>query len=183
MTEVRNKGNYEQWIRFFLQALYECAADGIATIDKLAALYEKNEAAIQAMPRGAKNILSVFHYLEANPINDIGKTAEATGLSFNTVATAVKKTYRYEYFNTDNRCCPQPNLCLYRLSGPAAGGDVIPYADNRSPKSPSQEEGTLCQVFSGSLYFTACKPVLSKLPISIPLIKKDQARKPAPRLD
>ena len=27
MTEVRNKGDYEQWIRFFLQAIYECAAN------------------------------------------------------------------------------------------------------------------------------------------------------------
>lgn len=91
MTEVRNKGDYEQWIRFFLQAIYECAADAIVTIDKLAVLHEKNEAAILAMGRGAKNALSVFHYLEANPIIDIRKTAEATGLSFNTVATAIKK--------------------------------------------------------------------------------------------
>ena len=91
MTEVRNKGDYEQWIRFFLQAVYECAADAIVTIDKLAALHEKNEAAILAMGRGAKNALSVFHYLEANPIIDIRKTAEATGLSFNTVATAIRK--------------------------------------------------------------------------------------------
>ena len=91
MTEIRNKGDYEQWIRFFLQAVYECAADAIATIDKLAALHEKNEATILAMGRGAKNTLSVFHYLEANPIIDIRKTAEATGLSFNTVTAAVKK--------------------------------------------------------------------------------------------
>lgn len=91
MTEVRNKGDYEQWIRFFLQAVYECAANAIATIDKLAALHEKNEAAILEMGRGAKNALSVFHYLEANPIIDIRKTAEAIGLSFNTVAAAVKK--------------------------------------------------------------------------------------------
>ena len=91
MTEVRNKGDYEQWIRFFLQAIYECAADAIVTIDKLAVLHEKNEAAILAMGRGAKNALSVFHYLEANPIIDIRKTAEATGLSFNTVTAAVKK--------------------------------------------------------------------------------------------
>jgi len=91
MTEVRNKGDYEQWIRFFLQAVYECAADAIVTIDKLAVLHEKNEAAILAMGRGAKNALSVFHYLEANPIIDIRKTAEATGLSFNTVATAIRK--------------------------------------------------------------------------------------------
>ena len=91
MTEVRSKGNYEQWIRFFLQAVYECGADAIATIDKLAALHEKNETAIQKTGRAAKNALLVFHYLEANPIIDIGKTAEATGLSFNTVAAAVKK--------------------------------------------------------------------------------------------
>lgn len=91
MTEVRNKGDYEQWIRFFLQAIYECAADAIVTIDKLAVLHEKNEAAILAMGRGAKNALSVFHYLEANPIIDIRKTAEATGPSFNTVTAAVKK--------------------------------------------------------------------------------------------
>ena len=43
------------------------------------------------MGRGAKNALSVFRYLEANPIIDIRKTAEATGLSFNTVATAIRK--------------------------------------------------------------------------------------------
>ena len=91
MTEVRNKGDYEQWIRFFLQAVYECAADAIATIDKLVALHEKNETAMLEIGRGAKNALSVFHYLEANPIIDIRKTAEATGLSFNTVAAAVKK--------------------------------------------------------------------------------------------
>lgn len=91
MTEVRNKGNYEQWIRFFLQAIYECAANAIVTIDKLAVLHEKNEAAILAMDRGAKNALSVFHYLEANPIIDIQKTADALGISFNTTASAVKK--------------------------------------------------------------------------------------------
>ena len=45
---------------------------------------------------------------------------------------------------------------------------------------PVQGEGTLCQAFSESLNFTAYKPVLSKLPIGIPLIWKDQVRKPAP---
>ena len=60
---------------------------------------------VLAMGRGTKNALSVFHYLEANPIIDIRKTAEATGLSFNTVAAAVK-TYRYEYFSPDKRRSP-----------------------------------------------------------------------------
>ena len=46
---------------------------------------------IPPAPEDMDTAISVFHYLEANPIIDIGKTAEATGLSFNTVATAVKK--------------------------------------------------------------------------------------------
>ena len=91
MTEVRTKGNYEQWIRFFLQAIAECAEDAIATIDKLTALHNKNEAALQQTGRAAKNTLLVFHYLEANPIIDIQKTAEALGISFNTTASAVNK--------------------------------------------------------------------------------------------
>ena len=91
MTEVRSKGNYEQWIRFFLQAIAECAEDAITTIDKLTALHNINEAALQQTGRAAKNTLLVFHYLEANPIIDIQKTADALGISFNTTASAVKK--------------------------------------------------------------------------------------------
>ena len=91
MSEVRRSGNYEQWVRFFLQAVEECAKDAIETIDKLNALHEKDSAAVSAMGRAAKNAALVFAYLEANPIIDIGKTAQALGLSFNTVSAAVKR--------------------------------------------------------------------------------------------
>lgn len=91
MSEVRRSGNYEQWVRFFLQAVEECAKDAIETIDKLNALHEKDSAAVSAMGRAAKNTALVFAYLEANPIIDIGKTAQALGLSFNTVSAAVKR--------------------------------------------------------------------------------------------
>lgn len=41
MTEVRRKGNYEQWITFFLQAVMESAEDAVHTIDQLTALHDK----------------------------------------------------------------------------------------------------------------------------------------------
>ena len=91
MSEVRRSGNYEQWVRFFLQAVEECAKDAIETIDKLNALHEKDSAAVNAMGRAAKNTALVFSYLEANPIIDIGRTAQALDLSFNTVSSAVKR--------------------------------------------------------------------------------------------
>ena len=91
MTEVRSKGNYEQWVKFFLTAIYECSQDAIRTLDDLTALHEKNEKKVTDMKRAAKNTMSVFRYLEKNPIIDIGKTAEALGLSFNTVSSAINR--------------------------------------------------------------------------------------------
>ncbi len=91
MTEVRNKGNYEQWVRFFLAAIDESAQDAIQTIDELTVLKAKNEKIIEKIGRASKNVMRVFRYLEANPIVDIGKTAERIGVSFNTVSSAVKR--------------------------------------------------------------------------------------------
>lgn len=91
MTEVRNKGNYEQWIKFFLMAIEASAEDAIETIDELNALRSKNENIIESMKRSSKNVMLIFRYLESNPIIDIGQTAKAVGISFNTASSAVKK--------------------------------------------------------------------------------------------
>ena len=91
MTEVRAKGNYEQWVTFFLRALLESAEDATATIDELIALHDKNAAVISDMGRAAKNAMLVFEYLEANPIIEIRKTAEALSITFNTASSAIKR--------------------------------------------------------------------------------------------
>lgn len=91
MTEVRTKGNYEQWVKFFLQAIMESAEDATATIDELIALHDNNVAMISQMGRAAKNAMLVFNYLESNPIIEIGKTAEALGITFNTTSSAVNR--------------------------------------------------------------------------------------------
>ena len=91
MTEVRKKGNYEQWVRFFLQAILESAEDAAATIDELTALHDGNVAEISKMGRTSKSTMLVFDYLESNPIIEIRKTSEALGLSFGTVSAAIKR--------------------------------------------------------------------------------------------
>ena len=90
-TEVRTKGNYEQWIGFFLQAIMESAEDATATIDELIALHDANVTAISKLGRATTNTMLVFHYLESNPIIEIKKTAEALGITFNTASSAVKR--------------------------------------------------------------------------------------------
>ena len=91
MSEVRNKDNYEQWIKFFLNAVKDSADESVDTIKKLSDLHDANIDKINGMVRAAKNARAVFDYLEQNPIIDIGKTAEELNLAFSTVSLAVNR--------------------------------------------------------------------------------------------
>lgn len=90
LMEVRLKGNYEQWVKFFLEALYESAEDAIKTIEKLIILHDINEKKIRDSKTTSRNVMKLFSYLEESPIIDINKTSIALGVSFNTVSKAVK---------------------------------------------------------------------------------------------
>lgn len=90
MNEVRLKGNYEQWIKFFLEAVYESAKDAVETIDKLTYLHDNYCLKIEGLGRRAKNAMRVFEYLESNPIIEIQKTAKELDIAFNTMSRIVK---------------------------------------------------------------------------------------------
>ncbi len=91
MSEVRNKNNYEQWIKFFLRAIKESSEDAAHSINKLSELHDKNIAIIEKMGRASKTAKNIFDYLEKNPIIDIKKTSEELSLAFSTVSTSVKR--------------------------------------------------------------------------------------------
>ena len=89
LMEVRAKGSFEQWIKFFLLAAYESAQDAIKTIDELVKLHDKNYEIVKKTERSAKTIMKVFNYLESSPIIDIKRTSSKLELSFNAVSNAV----------------------------------------------------------------------------------------------
>ena len=91
MTEVRRAGNYEQWILFFLRAVAASAEDAVAAIDDLHALHEKNVTVLtDGTNKKQRTTLSkLFSYLEAHPLIEVKKTAEALGTSYNAVSRAV----------------------------------------------------------------------------------------------
>ena len=102
MTEVRDKDNYEQWVKFFLRALHESAEDATTTIDKLMKLHVRNVGKIEKLGRSAKTALRLFAYLEANPMIDIRKTAIALDLAFNTISSAVERLVEAGILNKSN---------------------------------------------------------------------------------
>lgn len=91
MSEVRNKGNYEQWIRFFLQSILESAKSANQTIEELGKLHDKNLSLIATMEKATKNTKAVFQYIEKHPIIKIRKTATDLGLSYNTTSEAIQR--------------------------------------------------------------------------------------------
>ena len=91
ISEVRRSGNYEQWVRFFLEAVSSAAGDALESAQKLSDLHENNVTRLPKSSRSKDNVRAVFDYLEQHPIIDIKRTAAALGISYNTTATAVKK--------------------------------------------------------------------------------------------
>lgn len=92
ITEVRVKGNYEQWVKFFLRALIESSSNAIDTIKQLSNLHDKNVKLIKGVINNSRdNILIIFRHIEENPIITIAKVASDLHLSFNTVSSSVKR--------------------------------------------------------------------------------------------
>jgi len=90
LMEVRLKGNFEQWIKFFLLGVYESAEDAIHTIAALVKLHKKSYAALDDTGKAALTMQKVFGYLESNPIISISKTSEELELSYNAVSASSK---------------------------------------------------------------------------------------------
>ena len=95
ISEVRRTGNFEQWIRFFLEAVSKAASDSLETIRQLSMLHDANIEKLPKTTRSKDNLRAVFDYLEQYPIIDIKRTAKDLAVSYNTVAAAVRKLVEF----------------------------------------------------------------------------------------
>ena len=91
ISEVRRSGNYEQWVRFFLEAVSSAAEDAVTSVEDLTNLHDQNLALLPKTTRSRDNIRRLFDYLEQHPIIDIRRTSKALAVSYNTASAAVKK--------------------------------------------------------------------------------------------
>lgn len=89
ISEVRRSGNYEQWVKFFLEAVNAAAADAVESIKQLSALHDKNVALLPKARRKKDNVRTLFDYLERHPIIEIKHMTAIMDVSYNTVSNAV----------------------------------------------------------------------------------------------
>lgn len=94
MTAVRDTGNYEQWIKFFVEGIFISAKSAIETADELIQIKERDKKLIEdyEINLRAKNTLNeLYDYIISHPIIDIPNTAKILNLSYNTVSTAISR--------------------------------------------------------------------------------------------
>lgn len=90
LMDIRLKGHYEQWIKFFLSGIIETSYNAITCINQLVELREKNLKLIASnVGRSRSTVLRLFSFIEDSPILDVGTTSRKLKMAFNTTANAI----------------------------------------------------------------------------------------------
>ena len=83
LQSVRDKGDWEGWLKFFLTAVTEVASAATETARRIVTLRERDRSRIvSSFGRSTANGLKVLESLYSKPIISINDIVELTGLSF-----------------------------------------------------------------------------------------------------
>ncbi len=94
LQQMRDTGDWEKWLRFFLEGVRETAEDATRTTRAILKLFADDREQIETLGRAAPSALRVFRHLQAKPLLSIPKTAEELQLSAPTAATALQHLQR-----------------------------------------------------------------------------------------
>ena len=68
LNNIRIKGEFEEWIIFFIEGICEIAEDAIISIQKIVELKKEDMAKIRLFSKGnVSNLLTVYDYLLKHP--------------------------------------------------------------------------------------------------------------------
>ena len=87
---VRDEGDWERWVAFFLRGVADTADAAVETAKRLMALFDEDRLRIQGAGRRANSALRVHDALKARPVNRLQDIAATTGLSFPAATAGMK---------------------------------------------------------------------------------------------
>ena len=90
LQRVRERGDWETWLEFFLKGIAETSRQAADTARELRDLFEADRRRIERLGRPAASALRVHRRLQRNPLVAIGDAARDLRLSPPTVANAVR---------------------------------------------------------------------------------------------
>jgi len=86
---VRQDGDWEAWLDFFLDGVTETAGSAVDTAHRLLALFDEDAARVQRLGRAAANVLRIFDALRSRPLGTLNDLTARTGVSHATAERAV----------------------------------------------------------------------------------------------
>jgi Fic family protein len=91
LTLVRETGDWEEWISFFLKGVAETAEQATETAQKITALFKTNDEKIKKLGKVSGSVLRLHAYLQKQPVSDTGNAVKGSGLTPPTVINAFEK--------------------------------------------------------------------------------------------
>lgn len=86
---VRDEGDWEAWVRFFLHGVIETAGQAVQAAKTSLALFARDRERIETLGRSAGSALRVHEVLQRDPIISIRGATEKLNLSYPTVASSL----------------------------------------------------------------------------------------------
>lgn len=90
LQHVRETGDWEEWITFFLQGVIQTANQAVETVQLVLKLFEEDQHKIENSGKASAASLIVHHYLQKKPITDSKKITRDCTISLPTANKALK---------------------------------------------------------------------------------------------
>ena len=87
---VRTEGDWEGWIRFFLECVEEAASDGVSTARRLFELLSRDRREVLDHPASTMTTVKLFDRLPDHPVVTVARAMELTDTSKPTATKAIE---------------------------------------------------------------------------------------------
>ena len=91
LDDVRNKGDWEKWLTFFLEGIKEVSIQASNTAREIINLFEHDKTVIESLGRPATSALRVHRLIQRKPIINVAKASYQLGIS----APTVRKSFTH----------------------------------------------------------------------------------------
>ena len=90
LNDVRQNGDWEAWLLFFLEGVTQTAEGAVQTAQRLLSLFREDQARLQQTGRAAGSALRVHQVLQERPIASLQELANRADLSFPAVTAGIQ---------------------------------------------------------------------------------------------
>ena len=91
LGRVRTHGDWEGWIRYYLEGVIEASKDALQMASRILSLFDKDLKAVHGLGRAAAATIAVYESLKKKPIMGVQEIADNTNLTPPAVAQALER--------------------------------------------------------------------------------------------